>query len=97
MINMYKIKRDEFIFMSIYLLFFSSLFLEDMAFSIDVSPIIKFMKIVSLLLLILSTVSKRWNKTTFKEFVTVFLIGVMVFVLSGDIFFVIVIFSMYPA
>lgn len=90
-VNMYKIKRDEFIFMSIYLLFFSSLFLEDMAFSIDVSPIIKFMKIVSLLLLILSTVSKRWNKTTFKEFVTVFLIGVMVFVLSGDIFFVIVI------
>lgn len=95
MINMYKIKRNEFIFMSIYLLLFSALFLDDMAFSIDVSPIIKFMKIVSLLLLILSTVSKRWNKTTFKEFVMVFLIGIMVLVLSGDIFFIIVILLAY--
>ncbi|MEI3474863.1 MAG: hypothetical protein V8Q93_16510 [Blautia faecis] len=92
---MYKIKRNEFIFMSIYLLLFSALFLDDMAFSIDVSPIIKFMKIVSLLLLILSTVSKRWNKTTFKEFVMVFLIGIMVLVLSGDIFFIIVILLAY--
>ena len=81
--------------MSIYLLLFSALFLDDMAFSIDVSPIIKFMKIVSLLLLILSTVSKRWNKTTFKEFVMVFLIGIMVLVLSGDIFFIIVILLAY--
>ena len=51
-----SIRVNEFLFGISFIVLFIALFLEDVAFTVDVSPIIKLLKMSSLALLVVSTV-----------------------------------------
>ncbi len=90
-----SIRVNEFLFGISFIVLFIALFLEDVAFTVDVSPIIKLLKMSSLALLVVSTVYRAWRKSTFKELLIVFFVGCVVLVCTGDFFLTIVVLLSY--
>lgn len=82
---------NKFIFRISYIIFFVSLFLDDMAFNMDTSIFIKSLKVMTVFCLLACSVSKTWKKRAFKEYLIGILIGLIILFCTGDFFFLIVI------
>lgn len=58
---------NKFIFRISYIIFFVSLFLDDMAFNMDTSIFIKSLKVMTVFCLLACSVSKTWKKRLLKS------------------------------
>lgn len=90
-----NIRVNEFLFGISFIILFVALFLEDVAFTVEVSIIIKLLKMSSWAVLAVSTVYRTWRKSTFKELMIVFSTGCVVLVCTGDFFLAIVVLLSY--
>lgn len=86
-----RLEINEFLFDISYIVLFSALFIEDIAFIGNTAWAIKGLKLISICVLVISTVRKRWEKKFLKKFFVGFAVGSLTLICTGDFFFFIVI------
>lgn len=91
MTNRVNSATSKFIFSISYIIFFVSLFLDDMAFNMETSIFVKSLKVITVFCLLACSVSKTWEKKSFIEYMIGILIGLIILFCTGDFFFLIII------
>lgn len=86
-----KIQKKEYFFILCYVLFFISLFIDDVAFiNFDCSSFVKIMKALVMIFLTFLLVKQNWKKTDFfRAFFTV-CFGILILFFTGDFFWLII-------
>lgn len=87
-----KLKKTEIFFIFYYVLFLTSLFIEDISFkNFNSKTLILIMKAFVALLLIFVALIRTWKKDFFFRFLIGVIIGIILLLFSGDFFWLIVI------